>query len=119
MMVFRLRLTWRFWATLTLGLLCFSLAPVANAAPVKITFLHTNDVYLIDQRGGKGGFPKLMSLLKQERAANANTITTFGGDLLSPSVLSDLTKGAQMIELMDVIGLEYAVPGNHEFDFGP
>ncbi len=112
------RLKWSLWAVLTLCLISFSLTPV-GAAPVKITFLHTNDIYLIDQQGGKGGFPKLMSLLKQERASNANTITTFGGDLLSPSVLSELTKGAQMIELMDAIGLEYAVPGNHEFDFGP
>ncbi len=118
MRVSRLRLTRRCWAVLTFVFLSFTLAPVA-AAPVTITFLHTNDIYLIDQKGGKGGFPKLMTLLKQERGANANTITTFGGDLLSPSVLSELTKGAQMIELMDAIGLAYAVPGNHEFDFGP
>jgi 2',3'-cyclic-nucleotide 2'-phosphodiesterase (5'-nucleotidase family) len=91
----------------------------ATAEPVKITFLHTNDMYLIDQRDGKGGFPKLMTLLQQERAAHANTITTFGGDLLSPSILSALTHGTQMIELMDAVGLQYAVPGNHEFDFGP
>jgi 2',3'-cyclic-nucleotide 2'-phosphodiesterase (5'-nucleotidase family) len=103
---------------LTCGLVAFWLAP-AIAAPVKITFLHTNDVHLIDQRDGKGGFPKLMSLLTQERAANPNTLTTFGGDLLSPSILSALTQGAQMIELMDAVGLQYAVPGNHEFDFGP
>jgi 2',3'-cyclic-nucleotide 2'-phosphodiesterase (5'-nucleotidase family) len=89
------------------------------AAPVTVTFLHTNDIYLIDQQDGHGGFPKLMTLLKQERAANPNAITTFGGDLFSPSVLSSFTKGSQMVELMDAIGLDYAVPGNHEFDFGP
>jgi 5'-nucleotidase / UDP-sugar diphosphatase len=92
---------------------------LAFAAPVTVTFLHTNDIYLIDQQEGHGGFPKLMTLLKQERAAHPNAITTFGGDLFSPSVMSGLTKGSQMIELMDAIGLDYAVPGNHEFDFGP
>lgn len=76
-------------------------------------------MHQIDQQEGKGGFPKLMSLLKQERAANPNTLTTFGGDLISPSILSALTQGSQMIELMDAVGLQYAVPGNHEFDFGP
>jgi len=105
-------------AMLTCGLMAFWLTP-ATAEPVKITFLHTNDMYLIDQHNGKGGFPKLMTLLQQERAANAHTITTFGGDLLSPSILSALTQGTQMIELMDAVGLQYAVPGNHEFDFGP
>ena len=92
---------------------------LAVAAPVTVTFLHTNDIYLIDQQDGHGGFPKLMTLLKQERAVNPNAITTFGGDLFSPSVMSGLTKGSQMVELMDAIGLDYAVPGNHEFDFGP
>jgi len=92
---------------------------LAFAAPVTVTFLHTNDIYLIDQQDGHGGFPKLMTLLKQERAVNPNAITTFGGDLFSPSVMSGLTKGSQMVELMDAIGLDYAVPGNHEFDFGP
>ena len=112
------RLKRRLLVILTLGLVALWLSP-AMAKRVKITFLHTNDLYRIDQQDGKGGFPKLMSLLKQERAANANTMTTFGGDLLSPSVMSALTQGAQMIELMDAVGLQYAVPGNHEFDFGP
>ncbi len=107
-----------FLAVWTLGLVVCSLAP-AFAEPVKITFLHTNDIYLIDQQNGKGGFPKLMTLLTQERAANPHTLITFGGDLLSPSIMSAITQGSQMIELMDAIGLQYAVPGNHEFDFGP
>ena len=105
-------------AGLTCGLVMGRFA-LAGAEPVTITFLHTNDMYLIEQHDGKGGFPKLMTLLKQEREAKANTLTTFGGDLLSPSIMSAVTQGAQMIELMDAVGLQYAVPGNHEFDFGP
>jgi 2',3'-cyclic-nucleotide 2'-phosphodiesterase (5'-nucleotidase family) len=91
----------------------------ALAAPTKITFLHVNDVYEISPKGGKGGFAELMTLLRQERAAAEHSVTTFGGDLISPSVMSGLTKGSQMIELMNAIGNEVAVPGNHEFDFGP
>jgi 2',3'-cyclic-nucleotide 2'-phosphodiesterase (5'-nucleotidase family) len=60
-----------------------------------------------------------MTLLEAERSRNRNTITTFGGDLLSPSVLSGLTKGRQMIELTNAVGVQVAVLGNHEFDFGP
>jgi 2',3'-cyclic-nucleotide 2'-phosphodiesterase (5'-nucleotidase family) len=33
--------------------------------------------------------------------------------------MSGLTKGTQMIELMNAIGTDVAAPGNHEFDFGP
>ena len=82
-------------------------------------FLHTNDLYEISPKRGQGGLAPLMTLIKAERAASNNTITTFGGDLLSPSVMSGLTKGKQMIALMNEIGLDVAVPGNHEFDFGP
>ena len=95
------------------------LAAAAMAAPTKITFLHTNDVYKIVPSGGKGGLAELMTLLKAERAAAEHSITTFGGDLLSPSILSGLLQGAQMVALMNALGTDVAVPGNHEFDFGP
>jgi 2',3'-cyclic-nucleotide 2'-phosphodiesterase (5'-nucleotidase family) len=94
--------------------------PLAAAAePTKITFLHTNDVYEISPKRGQGGFAELMTLLRAERAAAQHSITTFGGDLISPSVMSGLTKGTQMIELMNAVGTDVAAPGNHEFDFGP
>ncbi|HET6466905.1 MAG TPA: 5'-nucleotidase C-terminal domain-containing protein [Geminicoccaceae bacterium] len=89
------------------------------AEPVTITFLHTNDVYEIAPKGGQGGLAELKTLLDQERAQNPNVIITFGGDLISPSVMSGLTKGKQMIELYNALGTQVAVPGNHEFDFGP
>jgi 2',3'-cyclic-nucleotide 2'-phosphodiesterase (5'-nucleotidase family) len=91
----------------------------ALAAPTTITILHCNDVYLLDPVKGQGGFAPFMNLLRQERARNPASITTFGGDLLSPSILSGLTKGRQMIEVTNAIGIEVAVLGNHEFDFGP
>lgn len=94
--------------------------PAAAQEPTRITFLHTNDNYEIVPTRGWGGFAQLMTLLKQERAAAPNSIvTTFGGDLLSPSIMSGFHKGAQMIELMNAVGIDVAVPGNHEFDFGP
>lgn len=91
----------------------------ALAAPTKITFLHVNDVYEISPKDGTGGLAELMTLLKAERAASPHSITTLGGDLISPSVMSGITKGKHMIELMNALGVGVAVPGNHEFDFGP
>jgi 5'-nucleotidase / UDP-sugar diphosphatase len=99
-----------------LGLL---LAGAALAEPVTITVLHTNDVYEIAPKEGRGGLAELATLLQQERAAAEHSITTFGGDLISPSLLSGLTQGAQMIELYNLLGTDVAVLGNHEFDFGP
>ncbi|HYE92974.1 MAG TPA: 5'-nucleotidase C-terminal domain-containing protein, partial [Terriglobales bacterium] len=66
-----------------------------------------------------GGFAPLMTLLRRERAAATHTVTTFGGDLFSPSILSSITKGEHMVTLMNAIGTDIAVIGNHEFDHGP
>ena len=95
------------------------IAIAADAAPVKLRLLHLNDVYEISPRDGQGGIAEVLTLIKQERAGGQATLVTFGGDLLSPSVLSGLTKGAQMVEMLNAIGTTVAVFGNHEFDFGP
>jgi 2',3'-cyclic-nucleotide 2'-phosphodiesterase (5'-nucleotidase family) len=95
-----------------------ALAVSAFAQTATVTFLHLNDVYEISPKQGRGGFAPLMTLLKQERAAAPDAITTLGGDLIGSSMMSGITKGTQMIELMNAIGLDVAVPGNHEFDFG-
>ncbi|MGQ0677359.1 MAG: bifunctional metallophosphatase/5'-nucleotidase [Rhodospirillales bacterium] len=94
-------------------------APAAAPVTAKVTFLHTNDVYEISPIKGWGGFAELMTALKKERAAAGASVTTFGGDLISPSLMSGMTKGSQMIEMMNAVGLDIAVFGNHEFDFGP
>ena len=94
------------------------LATSAFAQKATVTFLHLNDVYELSPKDGKGGFAPLMTLLKQERAAAPGAITTLGGDLIASSMMSGITKGTQMIEMMNAIGLDIAVVGNHEFDFG-
>src|SRR5439155_674353 len=41
------------------------------------------------------------------------------GDMLSPSPMSTVLRGAQMIAVLNAVGLDGATFGNHEFDFGP
>ncbi len=88
------------------------------AQSATVTFLHINDVYQISPQRGIGGLAQLSTLLNAERARSANTIMTLGGDLISPSVMSGLTKGRQMVAMMNALGLDFAGLGNHEFDFG-
>ena len=93
-------------------LLTVVLLPVASLAQTtRLTFLHTNDNYEIVPTSGWGGFAQLMTVLKEQRTASANALTTFGGDLLSPSIMSGLHGGAQMIELMNAVGTDLAVLG--------
>lgn len=104
--------------SLLFALLALAL-PASAQETTRITFLHTNDNYELLPQRGWGGFAELMTALRAERSAAPHTITTFGGDLLSPSLMSGFYKGRHMIELMNAVGADIAVPGNHEFDFGP
>jgi 2',3'-cyclic-nucleotide 2'-phosphodiesterase (5'-nucleotidase family) len=100
-------------------LLSLAVTVSAWAEPVRVTFLHISDLDSMQpdaERGG--GVAEVMTVLARERAAAAHSLTTFGGDLISPSLMSGLDQGAHMVTLMNAIGVDVAVPGNHEFDFG-
>jgi 5'-nucleotidase len=86
--------------------------------PVTVTFLHVNDVYQFApvEGGTRGGLARLLTLKKQFKDQNPNTLFTLGGDTISPSVESRTYKGAQMIDAWNAVGIDYAVFGNHEFD---
>jgi len=84
----------------------------------RITFLHFNDTYRVWPHHGVGGMANMATLLRYERARAGDAITTHGGDFLSPSVYSSVTKGAHMVELMNRMAVDVAVVGNHELDFG-
>lgn len=99
---------------------CLSLlGAAALAEPVKITLLGVGDVYNLDGDGTQGGFARLNAVARAERAANPNTLYLFDGDMLSPSLISGFDKGMNTIELTNIVPFDLAVPGNHEFDFGP
>jgi len=109
-------------ATLCLGLLAG--APnLASAEPLSLTIVHVNDWDQMDGNRGTGGAGKIATVVKDERArAEADgglAVVTFGGDMISPSLLSGIDKGAHMIDLANAVGIDVAVVGNHEFDFGP
>ncbi|MDN5785838.1 bifunctional UDP-sugar hydrolase/5'-nucleotidase [Pseudorhodobacter sp.] len=92
---------------------------MALADTVKLTFLGVGDVYNFDENHGRGGFARLNAVARAERAANPNTIYVFDGDMLSPSILSGFDKGQNTVDLTNLVPFDLAVPGNHEFDFGP
>ncbi|GAB4180521.1 MAG: 5'-nucleotidase C-terminal domain-containing protein [Thalassobaculales bacterium] len=99
-----------------------ALTPAAlaqSAASTRITLIHFNDTDQMLPRDGWGGVAPAMTLIRKLRAENPNSILTFGGDMFSPSLMSGFDKGAHMVALTAAMGVEVAVLGNHEFDFGP
>ncbi len=105
---------WILWVSVMLSLAGSAWAERVN----RLTLLHFNDIYEINPQQDVGGFAPLLTLIEQQRHRYSPSLLTFGGDLLSPSVLSYLTHGKEMISLCNQMGVDVAVVGNHEFDFG-
>jgi 2',3'-cyclic-nucleotide 2'-phosphodiesterase (5'-nucleotidase family) len=94
-------------------------AGAALAETVNITFLLTNDVYKMSGGKERGGFARLASVVKAERAKGGNLIYAHAGDAISPSLLSGFDQGEHIIALLNMAPPDIFTPGNHEFDFGP
>ncbi len=97
----------------------FSAAAFAQSGnTVRVTFLHLNDTYQFTpvDGGKRGGLARVMTIRKNALKDNPNTLMTLGGDTLSPSVETRTYRGKQMIDAWNMVGLDYSVLGNHEFD---
>src|SRR5258706_4907005 len=88
----------------------------------EVVFLQMNDVYEIApiQGGMYGGLARVAALKQNLLKENPYTFMVLSGDFISPSALGtsdyngERINGAQMIEVLNVIGLNYATFGNHE-----
>ncbi len=89
-----------------------------SSEQVRVTLLHLNDTYQFTpvDGGKRGGLARVMTIRKNALRENPNTLMTLGGDTLSPSVETRTYRGKQMIDAWNMVGLDYAVLGNHEFD---
>jgi 5'-nucleotidase len=95
-------------------------APRCEQAPTRVQLLLVNDVYRLEPRAdGTGGLARVATLVRGLRREQPNTLFVLAGDTLSPSLLSTLFRGRQMIEAWNLLELDVATFGNHEFDWGP
>lgn len=91
---------------------------------VSFVVVQLNDVYEIGPvEGGKyGGLARVATVINDLKKENPNVLTVLSGDFLSPSLIGMLKQdgkrisGAQMIEVLNAMGLDVATFGNHEFD---
>ena len=71
------------------------------------------------ENGTRGGLARVATLRKTIAKESPFTLMLFGGGTLAPSVESTTYKGQQMVDAWNAAGLDVAVPGDHDFDFGP
>lgn len=99
-------------------------ASIEDDGKIALIFLQLNDVYEVAplENGKVGGMARVATIRQQLLEENPNTFTILAGDFLSPSVFGSLkadgekVKGKQMVDVMNVMGIDYVTFGNHEFD---
>ena len=115
------RRSWLLVALVVAGCVAPAGVRTPPAPDVHVTLLQINDAYVLEavDGGRRGGMARLATLVKRARAANPNTIFAHAGDAISPSPMSTVLRGEQMIAVLNAVGVDVATFGNHEFDFGP
>lgn len=89
-----------------------------------ITILHINDPHEMDaaEAGTIGGLARVSTLLGRVKQQTSPVMSTLGGDFLSPSAIGTAIvdgqpmAGRQAVAVLNLMGIDWATFGNHEFD---
>ena len=95
-----------------------------TGTPKKAILLTMNDIYRIAgiKRGEEGGMARIAAA-REMLEAQGDVLVLHAGDALSPSLLGNTYKGAQMVDMLNMLDRSRAFDtnlfvtfGNHEFD---
>ncbi len=93
----------------------------------KITLLHTSDTHSRiepikedsgDKFAGMGGFARRVAAIKELRKEDPNILLFDCGDFSQGTPYYNLFKGELEVKMMNLMGYNAVLIGNHEFDFG-
>ena len=90
--------------------------PAGSPDEVAAVILHTNDVHT--GYADYIGYDGLFLYKKELESLYGNVLLVDAGDAVQGSVIGTVSKGAEIIRMMNRAGYDLAIPGNHEFDFG-
>ena len=77
-----------------------------------VTVLHTTDLH------GSPEMPKVVALIRQQRAIDPGLLVIDCGDLTQGTYEATFDHGASMIHALNAAKYDVFVPGNHDFDYG-
>ncbi|GAA4343517.1 metallophosphatase [Flaviaesturariibacter amylovorans] len=98
----------------------------ADAAPKRLTILHTNDTHSrIDpfpmdggRNQGLGGVAARSALIRDIRAQEEHVLLLDAGDIFQGTPYFNIYKGEPEVRAMSAMGYDAATVGNHDFDAG-
>ena len=93
----------------------FAEEAAAPALEKNLVILFTSDVHCgIDQGWGYAG----LYAVKESLSADNYVMLVDDGDAIQGEPIGTMTTGEGIIDIMNAVGYDLAVPGNHEFDYG-
>ena len=103
---------------LALLLGCAGAETAEEAAPTltkNLVVLYTSDVHCgVDQNWGYAG----VYAMKQYYEKDNYVLLVDDGDALQGEPIGTMSKGESITDIMNAVGYDIAIPGNHEFDYG-
>lgn len=91
--------------------------------PLKVTLLHTNDLHSHFRPDRSqlqlGGIGRIKTAVDRLRKENPNTLLVDAGDWSEGNIYYTLGAGVETLTMMDKVGYDVAVVGNHDFLNGP
>ena len=116
---------------LAIGIIFSAASVSAQQTPINITILHTNDIHASYQpqvatwdadKPMVGGFVALGYYVNRERKTAANCLLLDAGDLMTGNPICDMkydsAYGGALMTMMNDVGYQGWVFGNHDFDKG-
>lgn len=109
-----------FWKKTSLFLVTTAMtvsAPLmAWALEHDIVILHTNDIHC--GINDNLGFSGLAQIKKDTLAKTPNVALVDAGDAIQGAPIGKLSTGLAIVNIMNAVGYDFCIPGNHEFDYG-
>lgn len=104
--------------SIILSFLFFAFSLAGHAESVVI--LHSNDTHslILPDRNGQGGVLQRKAIIDSIRAHEKNVILVDAGDVVQGSLFFKFFRGEVEYPLMDMMGYDIRILGNHEFDNG-
>lgn len=90
--------------------------PAGDPDEAAVVILHTNDVHVAYEENI--GYDGLELYKKELEEKYSHVLLVDAGDAIQGAPIGSISQGAEVIKMMNRIGYDLAVPGNHEFDFG-
>ena len=106
--------------------LVFLLAPKTEAAKdsgtAELVIFHTNDMHARvlpdDDNGNSIGFAEISAAVKSEKLKNPDTLWLDAGDTLHGMPRINISRGFNMVLLLNQSAVDAMSPGNHDYNYG-